>query len=86
MVIHVKLFKSNPVEARAAVVCHHQVGQRQPASGAAEESNLRGVNGEAGLRVWVAVKELNFLGNPRFPLKSSFKGDIDIESYNNMEI
>ena len=31
----------------------------------------------------VAVKELTFLGNPRFPLKGSFKGDIDvdIESY-----
>ena len=24
-----------------------------------------------------AVKEFNFLANPRFPLKGSFKGDID---------
>ena len=32
----------------------------------------------AGL-IWVAVKELSFLGNPRFPLKGSFQGDIDID-------
>ena len=28
---------------------------------------------------WVAVKELNFLGNPSFTFKGSFKGDIDID-------
>ena len=27
----------------------------------------------------LAVKELKFPGNPRFPLKGSFKGDMDID-------
>ena len=30
-------------------------------------------------RFWVAFKEFNFLGNPKFPLKGSLKGDIDID-------
>ena len=34
--------------------------------------------GMSGFFKRVAVKELNFLENPRFPLKGSFKGDIDI--------
>ena len=41
--------------------------------------------------LWVAVKELHFLGNPRFPLKGSFEVfqgdiDIDVESYHDMDI
>ena len=41
-----------------------------------------------GFLGWVAAQELNFLGNPRFPLKGSFKGDIDtdIESYQNKDM
>ena len=36
--------------------------------------------------LWVAVQEV--LGEPRFPLKGSVNGDIDIdmESYHNMDI
>ena len=45
-------------------------------------------SGERVHIAWVAVQELNFLGNPRFPLKGSFKGDvdIDIESYHIMDV
>ena len=32
----------------------------------------------ASLAIWAAVKELNFLVNPSFPLKGSLKRDIDI--------
>ena len=53
-----------------------RVGARAPR----ERSRLRSGDPEASL--WSSGRPCIFLGNPRFRLKGSFKGDIDIDINN----
>ena len=72
-----------------------------PPGGAAQRLFALGADKAEGLPPGAqGLEELNFLGNPRFPLKCSFKGDIGIDiwlsglllikgfnlSYHNMDI
>ena len=75
--VSIHIHAPSPVpDTETPAALHHAI------SGGPQDAS---VLGRRILNFWVAVKELIFLGNPRFPFKGSSKGDIDMGRGVNIE-